>query len=448
MLRQERDYKTISILGANGTMGNRVAALFAAFGEARVYLVCRDMQKAEYARHEAVQSVRADAIEDQLIPKDYSSLEKCLRESDVIYESVAETYQAKEAVWHQIVHFVKSDPESYSDKLFCTGTSGMSITSLARLLPERLQHNFLGLHFFNPPYSMPLLELIPTPFTDAGLIDQVRTFCRKKLYRHVIIAKDSPAFLANRVGFFFLNTALQLAERFQSCGGIDYIDAVLGPFTGRAMPPLRTIDFVGLDIHEEIVANLYDHTHDYAHDSFSLSVYVHKLLKKGCFGLKSGIGFYKDPPVKDGTSIKQVYDIEKDEYRELKHYEFPFVQKMIEHLHEGDYDEAFDVLKHDQSKEARLCLKTLLQYVLYALHVVAEVGENTNDVDDAMAEGFNWCPPLALIDAFGGRTEFMRLCRAQLAETSLAAVDLEKLMAGVIPSKYDYRRYMRAKAAS
>lgn len=138
-----------------------------------------------------------------------------------------------------------------------------------------------------------------------------------------------------------INEILQLAEKYKYNGGIDYIDAIIGPFTGRAMAPLVTANFVGLDVHKAIVDNLYENTHDFVHSAFVLPDYVEKLVEKGKLGRKSGEGLYKTFLHDNGTKIHQVYDIENNHYREIIKYIFPFVEQMVKYLKTGDYEKAF-----------------------------------------------------------------------------------------------------------
>lgn len=125
----------------------------------------------------------------------------------------------------------------------------MSITVLAERYPEHLRHRFFGVHMFNPPYSLNLCELTPTQYSDMTLCDDLSEYLRDVLFRTVVKVEDSSAFLGIRIGFQFINEVLQYAEKYKYSGGIDYMDAVLGPFSGRSMAPLVTADFVGLDIH-------------------------------------------------------------------------------------------------------------------------------------------------------------------------------------------------------
>lgn len=140
-----------------------------------------------------------------------------------------------------------------------------------------------------------------------------------------------------------------------------------------------------------------------------------------------------------------MYDILKDKYRKIYTYNFPFVEEIIQELRVGNYKKAVEGLKSNQSLEANICKGFLVRYVVYALVTTDKVGENISDADDVMATGFNWIPPLAVIEAFGGAEEFRQQCSQYFAEELAKKLELERLISQVKASKYDYRRYLKAK---
>ena len=269
---------TVTIIGANGTMGCNVAAIFASFGGAKVYMVSRKLEKSEKAIERACQSVKAESIRTRLIAADYETLEECIIQSDLVFEACMEDWEVKTEIHKKIATILLPLKE---EKLVCTGTSGLSVTKLAEYYGERQRNRVFGMHFFNPPYSMTLCELIPTKYSKDVVVEEVKEYLGTVLRRDAVIVKDAPAFLANRVGFQFINKAMQMAEQYKYYGGIDYIDAIVGPFTGRAMAPLVTANFVGLDVHKAIVDNLYQTTCDYAREDFLLPRFCEKLIQNG-----------------------------------------------------------------------------------------------------------------------------------------------------------------------
>lgn len=430
---------TVTVIGANGTMGRNISGIFASFGNARVYMVARDIKKAEAARVLAARSVKADSVAERLIAADYSMLAQCVSESDLVFEAVFEDLELKKEVAMLVAEAMKPDAVA------CSGTSGLSITALAEQFPESLRGNFFGVHMFNPPYSLNLCELTPTKYSDMALCDRLEEYLRAVLFRTVVKVKDSPAFLGNRIGFQFINEALRYAEKYEYSGGIDYIDAILGSFSGRSMPPLVTSDFVGLDIHNAIVDNLYRNTNDYAHDTFVLPDFAQRLITQGKLGIKTNGGLYKTVHYENGLKRRTVYDICSDTYRDKMEYKFPFSDQMMASFRIGDYHAAFETLIGNHSAEAELCLQFLLKYVIYSLVATDMVGYDIHSADHVMATGFNWCPPLAIADALGTVTDFSLLVKERLDESLKTSIDLDKVLRLVVPSQYDYRPFFKAK---
>lgn len=430
-----KDIKTVTVVGATGTMGANVSGIFASFGNAKVYMVGRDIEKVKRTIPRVVKSVKADSIANNLIPADFSVLENCVKQSDLVFESSAENIEVKKEIANRVGYALREDAIS------CTGTSGLSITELAECYPMNLRSNFFGVHMFNPPYSMPLCEFTPTKYSNKVVGTKLKQYLEEVLHRTVVEVKDSPAFLGNRIGFQFINEALQYAEKYKDNGGIDYIDAIIGSFTGRSMAPLATSDFVGLDVHKAIVDNIYQNTHDYAHETFVLPQFVEKLIAEKKLGRKSGGGLYKLIRYESGLKRQTVLDIDTGLYRDKMNYMFPFAEKMKDCISEGDYVDAFETLVSNHSLEAEICLSFLLKYIIYSLYATEEVGYTIEAADDVMATGFNWCPPLAMCQALSTVVDVKFLIKERL-DTS--KIDIDRLLADVKPSKYDYRLYFKS----
>ena len=428
---------TVTVIGATGTMGANVAGIFASFGNAKVYCVGRDIEKVRQTLPRIAQSVKAETIAKKLVPADFSMLETCVAESDLVFESSKEDIEIKKGIAWRVGLALR--PHAIS----CTGTSGLSITDIANCYPEGLKEHFFGVHMFNPPYSMSLCELTATPFCDRRMWTELKEYLETVLFRTVVEVKDSPAFLGNRIGFQFINEALQYAERFKDNGGIDYIDAILGPFTGRSMAPLITSDFVGLDVHRAIVDNIHENTDDYAHQTFVFPQFAQRLIEQKKLGRKSGGGLYQLLKYENGLRRKPVLDINTGLYRDVMPYVFPFAEKMKRCIAEGDYREAVVQLIGNHSQEAEICRHFLLNYIVYALYAAREVGYAIDAADDVMATGFNWCPPLAMIQALSTVADVPLLVRESLPNVC-KTIDIDALFAETKPSKYDYRPYFRS----
>lgn len=429
--------KVVTVIGVTGTMGANVAGIFASFGNTKVYCVGRDIEKVKRTIPKVLKSVRADAIAANLIPADFSMLEDCVAKSDLIFESAKEEITVKKEIAKRVASSMRATAIS------CTGTSGLSITTLAECYPENLRCHFFGVHMFNPPYSMPLCELTSTKYSDLEIKDRLKEYLERKLIRTVVEVKDSPAFLANRIGFQFINEALQYAERYKDSGGIDYIDAILGTFTGRAMAPLTTSDFVGLDVHKAIVDNVYRNTNDYAHDTFILPAFVQKLINEKKLGRKTSGGLYQRVIYDNGLKRQTVYDINTGYYRDVLPYTFPFADKMKKHFHSGNYQLSFERLVQNHSQEAEICLSFLLKYIIYSLYAAEEVGYSIEAADDVMATGFNWCPPLAMYQALSLATDVPFLIKERLPEIC-KKIDVDHYLSDIKPSKYDFRPYFKS----
>ena len=433
------EIKTVTVVGANGTMGCNVSGIFASFGGATVYMVSRDKEKSKKAAVKACKSVKADSIQKHLIAADYSMLADCVKDSDLVFESAAENLDLK------IVLHTKIGLSLKKGAVACTGSSGLSITRLAECYPQETRAQFFGVHMFNPPYQLTLCELTASPYSDMQIYAELKEYLTNQLHRTVVESKDLPAFLGNRIGFYVLNEALRYAEKYQDNGGIDYIDSLLGPFTGRTMPPAITTDFVGLDVHKAIVDNIYENTNDYVHEKFLLPGYIQKLIDQKKLGRKSGEGLYKLIKNDSGEKRMMVYDIKTGRYRDEIRYTFPFAIRMKEFLRDGDYDEAFRELINNRSQEADICLRFLLRYIVYALYTAEHVGYDLRVADDVMATGFTWCPPFAMMEAFSKVCDLGALMKERLHPDILSNVDIDHIIAEQIKSKYDYRIYFKAK---
>lgn len=433
------EFKTITILGANGTMGSNVAGIFASFGNAKVYMVARSLQDAKTAKKKAMMSVRSEAISPNLIPMTYNDLEECISNSDFIFESVAEDLEVKKQVYMRIKKFLKLNA------IIGTGTSGLSVNKLSEFFDDQQKKRFMGVHMFNPPYVMTLCELIPNRHTDSEILAKVKTYLEYTLYREVVEVKDEPAFMGNRIGFQFLNESLQLAEKYKSYGGIDYIDAIFGGFTGRTMAPLVTADFVGLDVHKAIVDNVYYNTNDIENNSFKLPSYIEELITENKLGRKTGEGLYRKITDKSGNKTREVFDIDSMSYRPIKSFSFNFAEKMKKNISTGNYSDAIKSLLNDKSQEAEIAIKLLIKYIFYSLYINEKIGEDVYSSDKVMATGFNWIPPLALIDAINRVYPFEDIVQNRMENSFLNKYDLKQKFYQGTKSTYDFRPFIKAK---
>lgn len=390
--------RTVTILGANGTMGSQCAGIIAGFGNAKIYMIARNINKAKDGINRATDSIKSDVIKKQLIPKTYGDIKECVSKSDWIIECASENLDIKQGLNYQINKFKSKN------SIVSTISSGLSISELSKSFDK--ETNYFDTHFFNPPYKMLLCELVSSPNSGPNIQKELFDFLKNKLHREVVITKDTPGFAGNRIGFQLLNESLQFAEKYQKQGGIALIDKLLGGFTGRAMPPIATIDLVGLDTHKAIVDNIYKLTNDNAHESFKLPKFVDYLISNNFLGNKNNQGLYK----KEGDQ-KLVFNIDKKSYEPIPKFNIEFIDQVKEFISNGEYKKAFAIILKIKTFESKIVQYFLARYVSYSLSLVGNVVETKEDIDKVMAYGFNWLPPCALIDLIGGKDEIIKLIK-------------------------------------
>jgi 3-hydroxyacyl-CoA dehydrogenase len=388
-----RVIKKIVVLGANGTMGSGAGAIFAARGY-DVVMLARDPEKAKQGLEDAVGAVRADAIRERIRIGTYDAdLEATVAEADFVLECVAERLDIKQT------YFARVDAARQPGSVIATVSSGLDIDSMAAGRSDDFRRHFLGVHLFNPPNVIVGTELIPGRETERAVVDGMRTLLEKRLGRVVVETANTPAFAGNRIGFEVLNQCCQLAEQH----GVAKIDYLVGPYTGRALAPLATIDLVGWDVHKAIVDNVYANTEDEAHAAFALPAYMDRLIAAGHLGNKTGDkgGFYRRTKV-DGQRKIAVLDPASGTYRDFVAPEpVAFVEEMKTLHRLGRYREAAALFLSAEGPDAELARTVILGYVSYGLNRVGSVVERPVDVDMIMGWGFNWAPPTALVDLFG-----------------------------------------------
>jgi 3-hydroxyacyl-CoA dehydrogenase len=410
-----RQIRNVVVLGANGAMGSGSGAVFAAAGIPTVFLA-RTKEKAEAGRARAESMVKSSAISKFITTGTYDAdLEKAVAAADLIFEDVAEDLETKRTF------FARVDKVRKPDSIVATVSSGLSIAAMCAGQSDTFRKSFLGIHFFNPPTMIVGCELIPHAGTDPTITAFVRELLAGPLGREVIETSDTPAFAGNRVGFKVLNEVAQLAEEH----GVAFMDQLVGPHSGRAMPPLVTVDFVGWDVHKAIVDNLHANTNDEARAAFKLPAYMQKGIDAGRLGNKTKGGFFK----KDKDKSVHVLDPKTGDYRPHAEVTKPlpaFVEQMKVSIRIGRYHRAMDVFCTAEGKEANLLRQVVLGYISYGLNRVGEVVKQARDVDRIMGFGFNWAPPSVLADAIGARRTIQLLEQAKLAVPRVLVEAAEK----------------------
>ncbi len=398
----------VVVLGANGTMGAGSGEVFAA-GGCKVVFLARSAEKAREGLVTAQNMAKSQRIADRISVGTYSEdLEEAVAKADLIFEALAEDIELKKTFFSRV------DRCRRPNAIVATVSSGLSIAEMAHGRSDSFRRNFLGMHLFNPPNVIVGTEVIPHAGTDPGLVPEIVRLLETRFGRVAIVTADTPAFAGNRVGFKLLNEAAILAGEF----GVAFVDYLLGPHTGRAMPPLATIDLVGWDVHKAIVDNVYAHTNDEAHPTFAMPLYMQRLLDHGHLGNKTPDrgGFYRR--IKEGKqTFNLVLDPATGGYKDMRDapvQPVAFVEEMRRLNRIGKYREAFRVFAEAGGPEADLARRVILGYVSYGLNRVGddEVVRSARDIDRIMGFGFNWAPPTALVDIIGTRT-VVRLLEAQ-----------------------------------
>lgn len=381
----------VVVLGANGTMGFGSGALFT-HRVGRVTFLARSKEKADQGLAAAIAMVRSGTVAAKVDTGSYDDdFDRVVAEADLIFEAVTERLDLKQQFFERI------DEVRRQDSIVATVTSGLSINLLTEGRSESFKKHFLGLHFFNPPNVIVGTELVPGDHTDPALVDYIDEYCTTQLGREMVRTKDTAGFAGNRVGFKVLNEVAQLAEEH----GALLMDKVVGPYTGRALPPLATVDLVGWDIHRAIVDNIHELAPDEAHDTLKLPESMAKLMAAGTLGRKSGAGFYK----KEGDT-KLALDPKSGDYTPIAEIALPdlsFIEEIASLHRYGRYEEAMAAFVAADGDEAALARKVVAGYVSYAFHRVGEVTETITGIDRIMGYGFNWAPPSVLVDTIGLR---------------------------------------------
>ncbi|HNJ65225.1 MAG TPA: 3-hydroxyacyl-CoA dehydrogenase family protein, partial [Turneriella sp.] len=213
---------------------------------------------------------------------------------------------------------------------------------------------------------------------------------------------DTAAFAGNRIGFQLLNDAAIQAEKY----GVDKIDYLLGPYTGRALAPLATIDLVGLDVHKAIVDNVVANVKDERIDTYKMPAYMQKMIDAGMLGRKAkGKGGYFN---RDAEKNKTTLNIADLSFAPTKKDKIDWVEKTKQAIQDGMYPRAIDLIKNAPGEEGKIVRYFILGYVAYSFARIGEVtpeADGIHGIDRVMSSGFSWLPPSGWVDLFGGAKE-------------------------------------------
>lgn len=309
-------------------------------------------------------------------PANYEQHLDKLRECDLVIEAIAERIDWKSDLYRKVAPFVSEKA------IFATNTSGLSINTLAEAFPEQLRHRFCGIHFFNPPRYMHLVELIPCAGTELPLLDDLETFLVSTLGKGVVRAKDTPNFIANRIGVFSMLATKHHAAAFNL--GFDMVDALTGRYLGRPKSAtFRTLDVVGLDVFAHVVNTMRENlTDDPWHQHFELPSWFQYLVDQGSLGQKTKRGIYQ----KIGKEI-HVLDLHTREYK-LSDAKVDDDVKAI--LRERDWAKKLAGLRSSQHPQAQFLWATFRDVFHYCALNLETIANNARDLDFAVRWGFGW----------------------------------------------------------
>ncbi|CAM5516723.1 3-hydroxyacyl-CoA dehydrogenase/enoyl-CoA hydratase family protein [Eoetvoesiella caeni] len=394
----QRHIGKVAVCGA-GVMGAQIAAHCVNAGVPVVLfdLPAKEGDKSAIARR-AIAGLQkmnpaplgTPGLADAITPANYEDDMHRLAECDLVIEAIAERMDWKLDLYKKLAPFIKPGA------IIASNTSGLSITALSQALPEALRHRFSGVHFFNPPRYMPLVELIPTADTTPALVSQLETFLTSQLGKGVVRAKDTPNFIGNRIGVFGILSVF--AQAAKASLPVDVVDDLTGTRLGRAKSgTFRTADVVGLDTLAHVIATMRDQLPDDPfHACFGVPAVVSALIEKGALGQKAGAGFYR----KEGKAILRV-DPAKGGYVPADGKADDAVAALLAERDPGKRLQALRESSHPQAQFVWAVLRDAFHYA--AVHL-ADIADNARQVDQAMVWGFGHAQgPFELWQAAGWR---------------------------------------------
>jgi len=401
----KRTIKKVAVLGS-GVMGSRIACHFAGIGLQVLLLDIVPKESVDSkdakARNKIVNDSLAAAIKSNPSPLYYKDAAKKIStgnfddnmkdisDCDWIIEVVVERLDIKQKVFEQVEKFRKPGT------LITSNTSGIPIHLMTEGRTDDFKKHFCGTHFFNPPRYLKLLEIIPTPFTDPEVTDFLMHYGDLYLGKTTVLCKDTPAFIANRIGVFGIMSLFRLVDKMELT--IDEVDALTGPIIGRPKSAtFRTADVVGIDTLVKVAKGVYDNCpNDEARDVFLIPAWLERMIKENWLGDKTGQGFFKKIklPVTSGSPEERKSDKEI-EALDLKTFEYkPRVKSKFASIEAAkpidDLKQRLKMLVAAQDKAGEFYRHFHYGLFSYISHRIPEISDEIYRVDDAMMAGFGW----------------------------------------------------------
>jgi 3-hydroxyacyl-CoA dehydrogenase len=373
--------RKVAVLGA-GVMGAQIAAHLVNAG---VPAILFDLPAKEGPKNgialKAIEGLKKlnpaplghAALAERITPANYEEHLGLLQECDLIIEAIAERMDWKHDLYRKVASHIADGA------IFASNTSGLSISKLSEGFDAGLQKRFCGVHFFNPPRYMHLVELIPTAQTDPAVLDRLETFLTSTMGKGVVRAKDTPNFIGNRIGIFSILATFKEVENF----GLTYdvVDDLTGDKLGRAKSgTFRTADVVGLDTMAHVIRTMQENIKDSFASVYETPPVLKALIDKGALGSKSGAGFYR----KVGKDILRL-DPAKADY-------VPGGGKadetVVRILKKKSWAERIKLLRESKNPQAQFVWSILRNTFHYAALTLGEIADTARDVDFAMRWGF------------------------------------------------------------
>ena len=393
-----KPFRTAAVLGA-GVMGSQIAAHLANAG-LKVYLL--DIAAPEGDKNAIVEAawkkalklkppiLFTDKIARRVTLGNFDEHLDCLSNVDWVIEAVIENLVIKQQLMARLEAVIGQDT------IVSTNTSGLPVTEIARGLPQSFSKRFLGTHFFNPPRYLKLLELIPTEHTEPQVLARLKWFGRLHLGKGVVVAKDTPNFIANRIGIYA--TMLGIKAFIDGEYTIEEIDTLTGTLVGRPKSgTFRTADLVGLDTLVYVAKNLYPAIpHDESREMFRVPELLEKLVKIGALGAKTKKGFYKKEQGEILSLNPQTLDYEPAKPLDLGE---------LKTIHKLELPERLRVLYRDAGRAGKFFRNLMLSILSYSAYRIPEITDSPAELDRAMKWGFGWeLGPFEIWDVLGFKT--------------------------------------------
>jgi 3-hydroxyacyl-CoA dehydrogenase len=401
--------RRVAVLGA-GTMGSRIAAHFANAGYPvdLLDIVLPDQSKRNAAALAGIENAAkqrpagffTDSGKSLISPGNFDDDLGRLSQCDWIVEAVAENLAIKRSLFERVAA-VRTPGTIVS-----TNTSGIPLASIAEGFSDEFRRHFLGTHFFNPPRYLHLVEMIPGPETAPEIIHWVTEFNNQHLGKGVVPCKDTPNFIANRLGCFFGATVHKLTAEFDFT--VEEVDALTGPLIGLPKSAsFRLVDIIGLDVWVHVLRNLHELApHDPGRDRYVVLEYMERMLERGLLGEKRGQGFYKR--VGKGAE-KEIYAIDRKtlEYHPAQKVKFPSVDAVrgIE-----DLPQRLRALVASTDRPGQFLWNLYRDFMIYSAEMIPEISDRVVEIDRAMRWGFAFkLGPFETWDALGFRETAARM---------------------------------------